>query len=128
MVSGMYGLFHSNTTVKRLASPCGLFLFAQMDYKSKRWERLRADILKRDNYMCQESLRYGKRVQANTVHHIFPAKLFPEYQWEPWNLISLSGAVHNEMHVRDTDELTDRGLDLLRRTARKNKISIPPQS
>ena len=103
------------------------FSFSAMDYKSKRWERLRAAVLKRDNYMCQESLRYGKRVQANTVHHVFPARLYPQFQWEPWNLISLSQSVHNEMHVRDSDELTDRGLDLLRRTARRYDIATPPR-
>lgn len=95
-----------------------------MDYKSKRWKSLRAAILRRDDYTCQESLRYGKHVQANTVHHIFPAKLFPEYQWEPWNLVSLSKSVHNEMHVRDTDELTEKGLELMRRTARARGMKI----
>lgn len=95
-----------------------------MDYKSKRWKSLRAAILRRDDYTCQESLRYGKHVQANTVHHIFPAKLFPEYQWMPWNLISLSQSVHNEMHVRDTDELTEKGFELMRRTARARGISL----
>lgn len=95
-----------------------------MDYKSKRWKSLRAAILRRDDYTCQESLRYGKHVQANTVHHIFPAKLFPEYQWEPWNLVSLSQSVHNEMHVRDTDELTEKGLELMRRTARARGMKI----
>ena len=99
-----------------------------MDYKSKRWKTLREAVLKRDNYMCQESLRYGKRVQANTVHHIFPAKLFPQYQWAPWNLVSLSGAVHNSMHVRDSEELTEQGLDLMRRTALKYKIEMAPPS
>lgn len=98
-----------------------------MDYKSKRWKRLRAAILRRDNYMCQESLRFGKRVQANTVHHIFPARMYPEYQWEAWNLIALCGSVHNEMHVRDSEELTARGLDLLRRTARKHGIDEDPR-
>lgn len=95
-----------------------------MDYKSKRWKSLRAAILRRDDYTCQESLRYGKHIQANTVHHIFPAKLFPEYQWEPWNLVSLSKSVHNEMHVRDTDELTEKGLELMRRTARARGIAL----
>ena len=95
-----------------------------MDYKSKRWKKLREQILRRDSYMCQESLRYGRRVQANTVHHIFPAKTFPEFQWCEWNLVSLSAAVHNEMHVRDSDELTDKGKALLERTARRR--NMPP--
>lgn len=86
-----------------------------MDYKSKRWKRLRERILRRDDYMCQVSKRYGRRVEANTVHHIYPADQYPEYQWCEWNLISLSQSVHNEMHVRDTDELTEKGKALQRR-------------
>lgn len=73
--------------------------------------------------MCQESLRYGKRCEANTVHHIFPASRFPQYQWCEWNLISLNQSVHNKMHYRDTDELTDEGKNLLKRTARRNGIA-----
>lgn len=95
-----------------------------MDYKSKRWLRLRQRILKRDGYMCQESKRYGRMVEANTVHHIFPVSRFPEYQWSEWNLISLSQAAHNKMHVRDTDELTDEGIRLMERTARKQNIDL----
>lgn len=59
------------------------------------------------------------------VHHIFPVKDFPEYSYEPWNLISVSKSTHNLLHDRDTDELTDEGKELLVRTARKNKIEIP---
>ena len=61
-------------------------------------------------------------VEANTVHHIFPREYFPEFQWQPWNLISLSTAAHNSMHDRDSDQLTAEGLELLRRTARRNQI------
>ena len=95
-----------------------------MDYKSKRWNRLRERALMRDNYLCQMSLRYGRHVSADTVHHIFPVKEYPEYQWELWNLISLDGSVHNSMHDRDTDELTDAGRDLMTRTARRLGISL----
>jgi 5-methylcytosine-specific restriction endonuclease McrA len=95
-----------------------------MDYKSKRWRKLRERILKRDGYMCQESKRYGKMVEANTVHHIFPVSRFPEYIWCEWNLISLSSAAHNRMHIRDTDELTEEGERLMKRTARKQGIEL----
>ena len=94
-------------------------------YKTPRWERLRASVLRRDGYRCRESARYGKRTEATTVHHIFPRDLFPEYQWEPWNLISLAGDVHDAMHDRTTGELTEKGADLLRRTARKMGMEIP---
>ena len=83
---------------------------------------MREKILKRDNYLCQASLRYGKHVEADTVHHIFPVSKYPEYRWEPWNLISLCAAEHNAMHIRETDELTDQGQKLLERTA--NRIGI----
>lgn len=93
-------------------------------YKSKRWQRMRKAILQRDFYLCQESKRFGKMVQANTVHHIFPMEDYPQYRWESWNLISLSADVHNEMHDRVTRELTDKGRELMERTARKRGIQI----
>ena len=94
-------------------------------YRSKRWERMRLRILRRDGYMCQVSKRYGKRTPATTVHHIFPREEFPEYAWAEWNLISLSAAVHNQMHDRTTGALTEAGIELLRWKARKEKIPIP---
>lgn len=91
-------------------------------YKSARWLRLREKVLRRDGYMCQVSKRYGKRVQADTVHHIFPRDEYPEYQWMGWNLISLSADVHNQMHDRVTNALTKEGLELMRRTARRRGL------
>lgn len=95
-----------------------------MNYKSKRWFRLRDRILKRDDYMCQYSKRYGKRIPANTVHHIFPAEKFPEYQWCDWNLISLSESAHNMMHDRDSHELTAEGIRLQERLRRQRHEDI----
>lgn len=94
-------------------------------YKSARWERLRASVLRRDGYMCQDAKRYGKRAEASTVHHIFPRDEFPDYAWEPWNLIALSADAHDKMHDRVTGALTDKGAELLRRTARKYGIETP---
>lgn len=96
-------------------------------YKSRRWERLRSVILRRDGYQCQISRRYGKHIQADTVHHIFPREEYPEYQWEAWNLVSLAGDVHNRMHDRNTNALTEEGTELLRRTAKKYNKEIPPR-
>jgi 5-methylcytosine-specific restriction endonuclease McrA len=78
-------------------------------YKSTKWKRKRNNILKRDDYMCQESKRYGKTVSATTVHHIYPLEYYPELAFIDWNLISLSNIKHNSMHDRDTHELTDLG-------------------
>ena len=91
-------------------------------YKTRRWDRLRRAVLARDGYICQESARYGKTKLATTVHHIFPREEFPQYQWDDWNLISLSADEHNSMHDRTTGALTDKGRELLQRTARKHGI------
>lgn len=93
-------------------------------YKSQRWQRLREKVMRRDGYMCQLSRRYGRMIPAQTVHHIFPREDYPEYQWEPWNLISLSNEAHNKMHDRITDRLTATGMELLERTARRQGIEI----
>ncbi len=69
--------------------------------------------------MCQLSLRYGKRIDADTVHHIYPVENYPEYAFCDWNLISLSSTMHNKLHDRITNKLTDLGNVL------KNK-TIPP--
>lgn len=88
-------------------------------YKTGRWERLRARVLRRDGYRCREAARYGKVVEATTVHHVWPVEDYPEWAWEAWNLISLSTQAHNAMHDRITGELTERGEAWRRRT-------IPP--
>lgn len=76
--------------------------------------------------MCQESLRYGRHIEADTVHHVFPASKYPELAWDPRNLISLCAAEHNAMHVRDSEELTDKGLKLLDRVAKQKEIKQDP--
>ena len=94
-------------------------------YKSRRWRLLRKAVLRRDGYVCQWSKRFGKRVEAQTVHHVFPREEFPEYQWEGWNLVSLSGRVHDEMHDRVTGALTEKGRALLRVVARRAGVDVP---
>ena len=101
------------------------FYDAMNFYETPKWKKKRAAVLARDRYLCQESKRYGKMVQADTVHHIFPREEFPEYQWEAWNLVSLAGDVHNRLHDRVTNALTDEGAELLRRTARRRGLDVP---
>lgn len=98
---------------------------AEKFYSSPRWQSLRKAILRRDGYMDKVVWRYGRRTPAEVVHHIFPRQEYPELEWTPWNLISVSRATHNRLHDRDTDELTELGEDLLRRAARKNGVQIP---
>lgn len=94
-------------------------------YKEPRWVELRKRILHRDKYIDQYWKRYGKYKNADIVHHIFPVRDFPEYQWCEWNLISVNFNTHNMLHDRETDELTEMGQELLIRTARRNNIDIP---
>lgn len=94
-------------------------------YKERRWIEKRKHILLRDKYMDKYLYQYGKFRSADIVHHIFPKNDFPEYEYEDWNLISVSKATHNLLHDRNTDRLTPKGEELLIRTARKNGIDIP---
>ena len=92
------------------------------DYNTSKWKRLARAIMRRDNYMCQLSKRYGKRVPAEVVHHIYPADEYPEYAYQPRNLIALSRAAHNRLHDRNTNALTAEGIALMTRAKR----NIPP--
>lgn len=61
-------------------------------YASKKWRRKRAAILKRDEYLCKECKKYGKRTEAVTVHHIEHADAKPELFYCDNNLVSLCSA------------------------------------
>ena len=63
-------------------------------------------------------------LEADTVHHIFPRDVFPEYSLADWNLIAVNHTVHDQLHDRTTRKLTEKGMDLLRRTARINGIEF----
>lgn len=78
----------------------------------------------RDKYLDQLELRTGKKVNAEQVHHIFPADRYPEYKWCSWNLISLTRENHELMHNRLTGELTNAGKKLQEETATKQGINI----
>ena len=93
-------------------------------YKGKHWKSLRESILKRDGYMCQYCKRFGKRVQADHVHHVLPREFYPEYTYSPWNLISLCKVCHNTMHYRTDKSLTDTGMELVKIVARKNFLDL----
>lgn len=85
---------HNNSLVHGL-----LFLCVKMfDYDSKKWKRKREWILKRDKYKCCECKRYGKNVEATTVHHIKHADEYPELAFVDTNLQSLCAACHNKKH------------------------------
>ena len=85
------------------------------DYKSPRWIRLRASVLRQAGYRCQYLKRFGRRVEATHVHHIWPAEDYPEFAWCRWNLIALSLDAHNMMHDHTNGRLTEVGEWLRRR-------------
>lgn len=80
-----------------------------MDYNGKKWKRKRAKILKRDRYIDKVAARYGKTVEATIVHHIYPSDEYPQYEWEDWNLISVSFETHNKLHNRNDGSLSKEG-------------------
>jgi len=67
-------------------------------YLSSKWKRKRKAILKRDGYLCQICKRYGRRTDAQTVHHIKHLDEYPELALENSNLISVCNACHNKLH------------------------------
>lgn len=87
-----------------------------IDYSQKKWKSKSAHILRLDGYLDQYAKRYGKIMAANIVHHIYPAKEYPEYEWCDWNLISVSRESHNKLENRKTGKLTNAGEELKRRT------------
>lgn len=93
-------------------------------YADKRWPPLRARILRRDDYLCQQCLRYGKHRAATTVHHCFPAGRYPGYAWAVWNLVSLCPRCHDAMHDRNSEQLTPLGEQWRQRAERRK----PPLS
>ncbi len=93
-------------------------------YADKRWPALRARALRRDGYLCQQCLRYGKHRAATTVHHCYPAGMYPDLVWEISNLVSLCATCHDAMHDRGSDRLTEMGEQWRKRAGRR--ISPPP--
>lgn len=93
-------------------------------YDGEKWQRMRNSIMRRDRYMCQLCKNDHVMTQAAHVHHILPREQFPEYEFAPWNLISLCQQHHNEMHNRLRGELSKRGEYLMRATAAAQGIKL----
>lgn len=93
-------------------------------YNTRAWKRKREAILRRDDYKDQLEKRLGLNVNADTVHHIFPIETYPEYKNAAWNLISVSRQTHEELHNRQTGELSEAGKKLLLETAAAQGIKL----
>ena len=94
---------------------------ADQFYRSTKWLKKREHILKRDGYQDQLEKRAGKRVPAEVVHHIFPREQYPEYQWDDWNLISISRETHRSLHLY-SGILSPLGEMLKKETAKKHNV------
>lgn len=95
-------------------------------YKATEWKHKRAYILRRDGYQCQISKRYGRIVEATTVHHIYPLEDYPQFALCDWNLISVSMEINNRLHDRGTGKLTALGITLMSRTPIPKEYTPPP--
>lgn len=67
-------------------------------YKTKKWRDKRDSILRRDGYLCQHCKKYGKEVEATTVHHIKHRDEYPELAYDSDNLVSLCYKCHAKQH------------------------------
>lgn len=78
--------------------------------KTRKWEKFRDKILRKYNYLCQESLRYGISEPAEMVHHIFPVSEYPELEFQEWNCLPLTNKRHNTFHDRKNDKVISQGI------------------
>lgn len=92
-------------------------------YTSTKWRKMAARVLSHYNYQDQVKKRYGKMIQAEMVHHALPAEDFPEYFFEPKNLVPVSRSTHRGLH-NDDGTLTAAGVDVARRAARNIGVDI----
>lgn len=98
-----------------------------IDYQGSKWKKKRQKILRRDEYKDKVAKYFGRAIDANTVHHIYPVDEYPEYQWCDWNLISVSKETHNKLENRKTGELTELGRWLMQITRIPEEYKkIPP--
>jgi len=93
-------------------------------YKTAKWESKRENVLRRDEYLCQECRRYGRTTPATTVHHILPLEQRPDLKLNSQNLISLCEQCHNKMHDRGNDNLTELGKQWVDRVFKNTETMI----
>lgn len=67
-------------------------------YVSGAWKKLRALVLKENNYECKMCKDKGKYKRARTVHHIKHVKTNPELALTKSNLMCVCNECHNILH------------------------------
>lgn len=70
----------------------------QAFYKTTGWKQARKAALARDNYLCQDCMKLGYVVPAQTVHHIIPIKVMWQLRLIIDNMICLCESCHQERH------------------------------
>lgn len=78
-------------------------------YRSAKWLRKRAAILRRDGYQCVECRKYGRIREATRVHHIKHLEDYPELALADSNLESLCAECHNKKHPEKGGNRSGRG-------------------
>ena len=61
------------------------------------WAAVRKRALERDHYLCQECLKYGRKVAAQHVHHIKDTATHPDLFYVLSNLQSLCKPCHSQV-------------------------------
>lgn len=95
-------------------------------YNQKKWHRKRANILKRDKYLCRNCVRYGIEREAIKVHHVYPLIERPDLKLNEHNLISLCDDCHRKMHNNLTGTLSLTGLEWAERLTKQYPELSPP--
>ncbi|PAD94378.1 HNH endonuclease [Terribacillus saccharophilus] len=69
-------------------------------YSSASWRTKRENILRRDNYLCQDCLKKGFVTPATIVHHIIETSEDWSLRLIDSNLVSVCAACHNREHKK----------------------------
>ena len=84
-------------------------------YLTRRWQRLRADVLKRANRLCQcpDCRQHGRTKQADLVHHVerwqaASGDRRQELAFNPDNLLAVNRDCHARVHAADARTPEDR--------------------
>ena len=68
-------------------------------YKSDVWRLVREKVLIRDNFLCQECLKYGINTFSNIVDHIKELTTHPELALDMENLTTKCATCHSRRHM-----------------------------
>lgn len=104
----------------------------QAFYKTTGWKQARKVALARDNYLCQDCLKMGYVVPAQTVHHIIPIKIMWQLRLIIDNMICLCESCHQQRHRKLNEKEIKKMLqncniynDIKKQIMRINSISAP---